>query len=167
MSEGILVLDAQGLLVPLAADQVTIGPDTLYVQRFKMGWGADGTYTDLDEKPSTEARQVDANSKLDALIDATAQLVASTADNQAMTSTLLMIMQNLLAAQPRRNKNGQLDITLEQSTQLNGTAWYMNAISSGGQTWPYGSTYSQYRTYDVHHLADIAAARIYSQIAVN
>ncbi|MCZ8310943.1 MAG: hypothetical protein O9320_08815 [Magnetospirillum sp.] len=68
--EGILVKDSDGVARLILADKIGAGEE--YAQVLKIGYGADGALTLLDEKPSTAAAQDTANAALGAPADAEA-----------------------------------------------------------------------------------------------
>jgi len=55
VAESSPIKDANNDVVQVAADTVTINGETVTAQRVKQGYGADGEYADMDEKPVTEA----------------------------------------------------------------------------------------------------------------
>jgi hypothetical protein len=64
MTESTSIKDAADVVREIATDNVTINGEAVRVQRVKGGYGADGAYTDMDEKPSTAAAQTTGNGSL-------------------------------------------------------------------------------------------------------
>ena len=60
MAESTDVPDIDGNRAKVATDDVTINGEAVRVQRVKQGYGAEGSFSDMTEKPATEAKQIEA-----------------------------------------------------------------------------------------------------------
>ena len=138
MTEATDIPDIDGNRAKIATDDVTINGEAVRVQRMKQGYGAEGAYADLTEKPATEAKQVEATGSAG---DAPPALATNASGllgwSRKIVDTLASVVAAMAApvAPVNRTATGNL-LAIDSAATINagdlgGLGFYIPAFTSG------------------------------------